>query len=108
MGQKKPGAYLGVMQWVVAVVTVVVAATQGAGWWWWKEQWTCGHVWSHVAQFGKHVPSGHKRPLVPLAINAVMAQLARMLIFVPISLCSNLMSAFFFCDILLLLLLSNY
>ena len=57
---------------------------------------TCGHVWSHVARFGKHAPSGHKRPLVPLAINAVMAQLARMLIFVPISLCSNLMSAFFF------------
>ena len=25
MGQKKPGAYLGVMQWVVAAVTAVVA-----------------------------------------------------------------------------------
>ena len=97
------------MQWVVAAVTAAVAATRGAGWWWWwKEQWTRGHVWSRVARFGEHAPSGHKRPLVPLAINAVVAQLARTLIFVPISLCLNLMSAFFFCDILLLLLISNY
>ena len=109
MGQKKPGAYLGVMQWVVAAVMVVVVATWGAGWWWWwKEQWMHGHVWSCIARFGEHVPSGHKRPLVPLAINAVVAQLSRTLIFVPISLCLNLMSAFFFCDILLLLLISNY
>ena len=31
MGQKKPGTYLGVMQWVVAVVTVAVAVTRCAG-----------------------------------------------------------------------------
>ena len=74
MGQKKPGAYLGVMQWVVAAVMVAVAVTQGVGWWWWwKEQWTHGHVWSRIARFGEHTPSGHKRPLVPLAINAVVA-----------------------------------
>ena len=68
------------MQWVVAAVTAVVAVIWGVGWWWWwKEQWTRGHVWSHIARFGKHALSGHKRPPVPLAINAVVVQLARTL-----------------------------
>jgi hypothetical protein len=94
---KQPGAYLGVTQWVVVAVVTVVATIRGVGWWWWwKEQCMHGHIWLHVTQFGMHTPSGHKRPLVPLAINAVVAQLARMLISVLLGLCSNPMNAVFF------------
>ena len=51
-----------------------------------------GHVWSCIAQFSKHMLSGHKRPLLPVVINAVVAQLVRTLLFVPIWQCSNLMT----------------
>ena len=64
--------------------------------------WDGGKNSGCVAMFGHALPDLVStcqvviRSLVPLAINAVMAQLARTLIFVPISLCLNLMSAFFF------------
>jgi hypothetical protein len=86
-----PGAYLGVTQWAA------VAVIRGAGWWWWwKQQCTCGHVWSCIARFGEHAPSCNKNPLLLVAINAVVAQWFGALLFVPISLRSNLMCALFF------------
>ena len=52
---------------------VAVPAVPGAGWWWWEEKCTRGIVWSHTAQFGGYVPDGHKGPLKPMAINAIVA-----------------------------------
>ena len=51
----------------------------GGGWWWWKQERTRGNIWSHAARFGKHAPGGHKRPLLPVPINAIMAQSAKVL-----------------------------
>jgi len=64
---------------------------------------------SRAARFGGHAPGGHKRPLLPMPLIALMAQLAKALQTVLIILCLNLVCAFFFFSlILLLLLLNNY
>ena len=78
----------------------------GGGWWWWKQERTCGNIWSRAARFGEHAPSGHKRPLLPVPINAIMAQSAKALQS-DLTCVRILCVLFFFCHILLLLL-SNY
>ena len=52
---------------------VVVSVVPGAGWQWWQEKCMHGIVWSCTAQFGGYVPDGHKGPLNPMAINAIVA-----------------------------------
>ena len=78
----------------------------GGGWWWWKQEHTCGNIWSCAARFGEHTPGGHKRPLLPVPINAIMAQSAKALRS-DLTCVRILCVLFFFCHILLLLL-SNY
>jgi len=51
---------------------------------------------SRAARFGRHAPGGHKRPLLPMPLIALMAQLAKALQTVPIILCSNLVCPVFF------------
>jgi hypothetical protein len=78
----------------------------GGGWWWWKQERTRGNIWSRAARFGEHAPGGHKRPLLPVPINAIMAQSAKALR-TDLTCVRISCVLFFFCHILLLLL-SNY
>jgi len=59
------------MHWAVVVTVMVI---RGAGWWWWKQKWMHGIIWSYVAQFGRHMPGGHKSLLCPTPINALVVQ----------------------------------
>ena len=50
------------------------------------------------------MPDGHKGPLKPVAINAIVSQLVRALPLVPISLCLNPMCVFFFKYIIIIII----
>ena len=60
---------------------------------------------SHAAQFGGHTPGGHKRPLLPTLTNAIMAQLAKALQTVPITLRLNLVCAVFFFPYIIIIII---
>ena len=66
------------------------------------------YVWqhlSHAARFGRHTPVGHKRPLLPLPTNTIMAQLAKALQTIPITLCLNLVHAVFFFPYIIIIII---
>ena len=60
---------------------------------------------SRAALFGGHASGGHKRPLLPMPLIALMAQLAKVLQTVPIILCSNLVCAVFFFPYIIIIII---
>ena len=66
------------------------------------------YMWQHLscaARFGGHTPGGHKRPLLPTPTNAIMAQLAKALQIVPITLHLNLVCAVFFFSYIIIIII---
>jgi hypothetical protein len=61
-------------------------------------------TFGHAARFGEHAPGGHKRPLLPVPLNAIMAQLAKALRIDLTTLCSNLVYAVFFLSYIIIII----